>query len=709
MNFFRTLPRLAALILPQVAMAAAPFVWPALPTPEKLARATAMKSDTGLVIVDRTTTLGLRSYNVPEPGASREEVIRFLVVTEEGVQNARIEVNGDTDAKVTVLEGRTVAPDGTVTMVDEKRDIKRVDVSSLKKKDPIASLASVAFPAPQKGAILDLHFVTRTSQPMFAYSESLIFGRHAVLETNVKATMEGGFSDVPWLAMSVGDSRGVVRFEIADTAGIKVHVDPYSPPRSEPFEPPSHHNNPTLIVFMDFSSMRVKSSDTAVVMRTSSDVNRRGRLGSISFPSASNREFWVKYLQESAEASRKFMDHDGKAEDLDVATVAPATMPLQTRVSALYRLAQQHLTYNPDAGEVTSLSALMKKGFADTDHGTLLLAYLLGRAKIPYKLGLVANRYDIRFTPLFRNELLFGFERIILVEPPGQQAMFMMPGYIDLPLGCLPEAFQESLVLLPKDDADVAYVFTPVDAGGLDTIKITYDLELDRGGDVTGKVNLDEAGAPALSFAWWSRGREYRRANPTKADKKASQAELRERDAADESALRDELVWPGTLLQVEKPSQRTVLSTPGQPVALQCEVTGKGLAQAAQGTWLVYANPVIAGMTSRFQEERRLNPIWSSRAGRVVMDGELRLPPGATVTEVPNGANLVGPDSIGATATVEKAERDGRAIIHARLEYDRPLVVGTDAYPQYRAFIASIAKLAQDRCLITMPAQKELE
>ncbi len=686
-----------------------PWAWPAPPAEEEVKKALAMKSESGFVILDRRCSVEVRTLNAKPEGVTRDEFIRYLIVSEEAARKATVTVNDDPGAKIDFVEGRTVAPGGAVTAVDEKRDVKRVDVTNLRRKELTTSLAEVAFPAPVKGAILDLHFSTTTEGRVFYYVQPLVYTNTPSREMQVDVTVKGWVASVPWFTLTVGDTDGTATLEYLTSGGMRVHVAPFTPRRRLAFDPPTYHLYPTMICTLDLGTLRLKGQDEPVMVRLAQNVDARGRLSSVEFPTARHREYWARFLSDEEKKNKEFVDHPGSAGGIDVASAAPPALALEERAARLYRLAQERAGYSPDDEPGTTLSAMMKKGMSYRWQGTLFYSYLLDRARIPHKVGMAANRYAIRFMPGIRNEYLFGFEKVVMIEVPGRSPIFAMPGYLGLPFGCLPDSYQDSLVLFPVGEKDLEYKYTEFDPLQLDTVATHYDLELDAAGNATGKVSLKETGAPALPFFRWDMYRRFRQAHPARDEKRSAATVEKERKEEFDRVLADEFDLPGNKLKLSDYAVPSSPMTPAQPVEASAMAYGKAIATPAQGRWVMYANPVLAGFVSPFTEEVRMTPIWYGQGGHFVVEGETKLPAGAAVVELPQPADLAGPLGAHASSRVERVDRDGRVIIRSIVEYDQPTVVGSDQDQAWRVFQSELARIAGDRCIISLSAKKDLE
>jgi hypothetical protein len=364
--------------------------------------------------------------------------------------------------------------------------------------------------------------------------------------------------------------------------------------------------------------------------------------------------------------------------------------------------------YDPDVELIDGAGDVVKKGMTSYWQATMVLSYLLDRAGIPRQTGIALNRFSLRFTPVLFNEALFPANFVLKVDVPNKPPLFLMEGLPPLPAGALPDIYQEALVLFPSGEKDLAHAFTHPNLPGVDTRAYGYKLELDAQGDGSGAVALAESGAPAVDFALWNRHRTFREAHP-KADEERSAALDRERSASLEKALKEELVLPGDKLQLEDWRIAGMPDTNDSPVKLWARIRGKGLAQRAENRWLLYTNPLMVGYANPFVKKTRTQPVWHSDGAHVVLEGEIKLPAGASIVELPKAVVLAGPENTHASSTVTKIERDGALYVKSRVEYDRPHIVGRESYSAWSAFQAGLAALAADRCVITMPESKELE
>ncbi len=686
----------------------APYVWPEPPSDDQLKKAVAMKSDSGFVVLDRRSTLEIRSFEVKPHGVTKEEFVRFLIVSDEAARNATITVNDNPAAKIAFIEGRTIAPDRSVTPVDEKRDIKRLDVARLRKKELTASLADVAFPAPTKGAVLDLHYSTIAEGDVFDWGETLVFSNTPSLNADFEVTYKGSSPDVPWITFTVGDPDGSAQLTYLSSGAARVHLGPFTPRRHLAFDPPAHQLYPTLISTLDLVAVRLEGAEGGTLFRVASYVDARGRVTMLDFPTPRHREYWANFVTDGKD-DKKFLDHDGSASSINVEAAAPSALPVRERAARLYALAQKSAGYNPDAEDVDTVSALMRKGMNRPWQGTLLYSYLLTRAKIPHRVGVVADRYAVRFLPAVRNEHLFGFDKVVVIDVPGEPPIYAMPGYLALPFGCLPDDYQDSVVLFAKGDKDVETGYTPFNAIRLDSVTTAYDVELNPAGDAAGKVTLAQSGAPGLSFSSWNRRRLWRQVHRDPNEKRSDAAIEKARKEEFDRRLADEFELPGNRLQLSDYAVASSEPAPARPVEATASAHGKGIATPAQGRWILYSNPVLAGFTSPFTESIRMTPIWYDKGGHLVVDGDVKLPAGATVVELPRPSEIAGPLGARASSKTETIERDGRVVVHTHLEFDKPSVVGSDQDHAWRVYQTELARIAQDRCIISMPEKKELE
>jgi hypothetical protein len=291
-------------------------------------------------------------------------------------------------------------------------------------------------------------------------------------------------------------------------------------------------------------------------------------------------------------------------------------------------------------------------------------------------------------------------------KPP----LFLMGAYPSLPAGALPDVFQDSLVLMPSGEKEIASALTTANRQGFDSLAFSYTLDLDDGGDASGSVELSERGSPAVDFALWNRLREFRLAHPKgDNDGESSQAARRDREAKLEKTLREELDLPGDKFRLETVKLVSAPVTSDEPVRLSARALGKDLAQQVQDKWLLYVHPIMAGWSNPFYKPSRSQPIWYDKGGHYVLEGEIKLPPGAAVMELPPPTSFEGPENSNASSTVEKIEKDGAIVLKSRLEFDQPYIVSRTSYAAWVAYETSLAKAGQQRSVITLALKRELE
>jgi hypothetical protein len=174
---------LAACFLASVALAGfakskdEPFQWPALPDEAARKSASCLKNDGGLVILERRTKIDMHPWMSERPGVQCDDFVRFLVVSQDGIRNASIPAKLESGCTLEKIEGRSIAPDGSVTVLDEKKDVERVEVTRLGDGESLQSKATVHFPAPQVGSVLDLHYVSYKDGAPYTRSEERRVGK----------------------------------------------------------------------------------------------------------------------------------------------------------------------------------------------------------------------------------------------------------------------------------------------------------------------------------------------------------------------------------------------------------------------------------------------------------------------------------------------------------------------------------------------------
>ena len=520
-----------------------PFAWPAAPDKATIERARTVPSKTGLVIMERRCDLTIGAYT----GVERDEFVRFLVLNEAGTKSASMSVNDHTRARVEVIEARCIAPDGVVTQADQKKDIHTVEVGIYKSKSALSSVANVDFPAPTPGAVLDLHFVTRSNGWTSSYSDPVTFGQHPALKTDFVIRTSRDFPGLYWSVTLLGGRAGMGRLKKTSDQIIEASFGPLLPGQDEPYSVPYVQRDTSLLIYLQWASDAVKVTKEKI--GDHSDVDPRGRPASIDWTTAPTKEWWQDYLKKDREAVGTFLKHPGIAKDILVNTIAPPAKSLEERVHLLYRYVQGALKYNPETEDGATLAQVMKEGEKEPWQGTLLFAYLLDRASIPHTCTVVADRWQVRFNPVLANGYVYGFANAVFVDIPEKGRRFYMPGHLSMPPGCLEVGYQDSVALWLVGDTEVSQCFTPLNPPGADRTEFRQESALAPDGSLSGRLSILKWGVAAEDFVEWYRLREYRLAHPKREDKK-SQASPQERQQELDLRLREEAAVPGTRLDI---------------------------------------------------------------------------------------------------------------------------------------------------------------
>ena len=685
------------------APAPAPYVWPALPDAAVMQRATATKTLSGLVLLDKRCELDIESWLTYKPGVRRDEFIRILIVSEEGAHRATLDINDDKDAKIESIEARTVAPDGRITLADPKNDIHKTEVGTLNNKDIFSSVATVTFPAPAKGCVLDLHVVTYRPDFVWFLMEPVGFEETPSLATSFTIRINGGLPRFQWSVLVAGKDGAKSHVQNKGGNTIEVTVDPFLPNKREPMTVPYYQRQTTLLCYLNTSYEKTPRKSDGSSYQTTYDVDPRGLYRSFVWQDNEFTRWWLEFFKEFERGCKEFIDKEGTASKVDVKAVAPENLALEARVERLYRFVQETVKYNPDAEDVSTLSALMKRGQNNSWQGTLFLDYLLKRAGIPHELCYLTSRYYLQFSPIVTGPSLYGFQAAVTLEVPGKGRIFLTPGDLGIPYGCLQDVYQDSLALWMEGEATMRAAYTPVDAPGADALSYRFEAELTPAGSLKGTLRLEETGAPAASFRHWLRYREFRVAHPDRKDKTSEQERVKAADAR----LREECQIPGFKLLREDLTTAPLPASSSDPVVVTCAIQAPGMTERIQDKWLLHVNPVLAGFVSPFTDEDRTTPIWYNEGGVVTITGTVKLPKGAKILELPRAEMVAGPDHTKIEFRTEATEVGGMPAVALHLVYDQPSIVGSDRYKAWQAYQAALARLAESRCVISLPATIE--
>lgn len=707
MTLRRTIVSIIIFFIPIFAIAKKdkPYEWPAMPQKADILKPMHFTSRTGLIVLKREVNLQLDRVT----GETHEEFIRILVQNEKGVHNATADVSGRRGSTLNVVEARTVKPDGTILKAIKEKDIHLVKVGNLKKKTQQPVIAKINFPGVVKGSILDLHFIIKHDGISIFWISQVTYGDSPSLETKYKMRVNVAFPGTHWSVNLLGGRAGMGRLSKGGSHVINASFGPLVPHEEEPDSNPFYQRETTLLLHINFDNKTYSARKRA---SRSFKTDPRGRLRNFSWKGVSLEDWWHDYFKDSLDQSNKFIKHHGKAGAERVNSIAPVSLPLKERLKRLYEYTQQQIKYNPDAENVDDLKALVRKGQNSSWQGTLYFYYLLKSAGIKCRDVFIADRYSIRFTPFIANRYIYGFNTAVMVDVPGEEKQFFMPGNLGLPFGCIPSEYQDSLAFWVSDnkkDSNIGFCYTPLDKKDADQTIYNFEATLGSSGEVSGNLTLSERGAPAEPFLNWYRYRQFRIRNPKKHSKKKRLSKQERQDQL-EKHLRWETEVPGEDLDFTNHKLKTFPDKSSDPLEITCSFTGKNIAKKVQGSqWLIYAFPTMAGYTSPFTDSHRETPIWYDDGGRIIIEGTIKLPAGARILDIPQPSVFSGPIKTQIKTSVKKIEKDGVPALHVRMEYDRPLIVGYDKYMPWKTFQTFLMKAASTRILVSMPEAEEFE
>src|SRR5262249_15499289 len=180
---------------------------------------------------------------------------------------------------------------GTITPVDDKKDVVRVSVTAPRSRVTSIDLATVTFPACVKGAILDLHFITTTKGPTTFYYRSLLFERLPAVSTDFDVTLAGGLPNVGWSGLTLRETRGVVASEYKAAGRVGTHMGAYTPPEPEPLGLPSYHFEPIVLCYLNLATLHGQTLPKGQHRSATLATNGRGLVKQVDFSEEIERDY----------------------------------------------------------------------------------------------------------------------------------------------------------------------------------------------------------------------------------------------------------------------------------------------------------------------------------------------------------------------------------------------------------------------------------
>ena len=401
--------------------------------------------------------------------------VRTKILSDEGKHWGEVAVQHSSYARLHGFEGRTVLPDGTVVPVPADAKFER-KLSQTRK----TYVTSVAFPAVQKGAILDYRYELLFDSIFFL--EPWYFADEVpVLHSEITYKIPKEIQAQQWSRDPFRTGLKKETKESSRGVELRVWAD----------DVPAVQLDPEGLPFTDLALRMM------VVPAFLNDAYQHTKLLD-SWPSVCNllNEVYDK-------AQRKDSGVGKKAREIISAGAAGAGGPRE-KAQALYRFVRDQIVTEELEGITLSEGSSIAKTLADRrgDYAekALLLQSLLAEAKIDSRLVWAADRRRGQIDPALPNPL--WFDRVLVAADVDGKRVYLDPSDRDLAFGQLSPHYEgtPALLVYRKKPEGVVLPESPFAESGQ---RAALDLTLDAAGRLTGKGELVLTGHHAWERLHW--------------------------------------------------------------------------------------------------------------------------------------------------------------------------------------------------------------
>lgn len=726
--------------LPSPVEAAGDQGWPPPPPAEARHALNEGEARAGVVVLEYTTEVSAsmkRGALGMKGSVTRNTRCRFLVLDARGAESVRRQsLFGRHATNATNVRGRTLTPDGKEYPLDPDKDVHVLDPKSIQGESQ-AAVRSAFFPHVEPGAVLDFAFSV-TSDDLPDYEEVALQHGSPVRRSEVlvkglifdnsgaKAFWQGlKRVKVHWVPFFLGAVPPRAHATLNNDFDLHLTVTDVPASEDSPFAPPDVRTQYVLGLLPRFISLDEEASvqdrrrnlllfgpppkEAPATLAFNQDLDAAhgmiglDELGLQTIPAWQSDKELMRWhqsvLHRDGNRLEKFFRKAGEGEtEQQVAAIAPPSLDWKTRARRLYDHVRAKVKPDPDAEEQKSLAKLIAYGKGDWGDLALYLTYLLEKAHIPARIVVPMNRYRLPFQPIVETFRPFGTSYVVEVAPPGETPIYLTPGDAFGTFDSFRDYYLGALAFLQPKGADDDWPLGQIPP----TLPISERTELvfaapfdPAGGETALTLTSTLHDAAATGFRWslgWQ-------------GPKTEQAALdaRRKRVVEEWVSR----WANVEFMGTMPSLDPAKET-DKPFVFAVTTPWTPDVQHIGDQTLIPAIPHAGPFTSWFKSETRSAPIWLP-GGRFDVGMTWVLPAGASVEQVPDPAEVLGPG--GLTFKMEVAFRpagEGRpkGELTSRLSLQEPYMLPASAYPGVKKFFEDVQRLADTRLLLaTGPGQ----
>lgn len=690
------------------------YEWPAASDQETIKQAAATTSEKGLVVLERKC--GLKVYGIwaslmGSNGIERDEFIRFLVVSEEGVKNAEVSLESPGLSKVEEIDARTILPDGTIIPADKDKDIEKVEISALRDRKTIYSFGKVRFPSPKVGAILEVHYRIKGYYMVLFVEEPLIYNKMPTMNLVIVFSFLDTFAGWEILALNT-PQKDVLK--VIETGTVELSVKNVRTSTDELSAPPDIQHQPYVVAFANFLSKEEKKGLPAN-WTGEIQLDDRGLPIGVDLEKSPFKVFWDNYLKELKNNRDEFVKGANLQLQLPEASLKQGTVKEKAKV--LYDHAQdfarmaneEELARYRSSNKKMTLSRCFTDGFTNYEQVLLLISYLFDKAGIPYNLGIVVSRAGVRFSPYISNSYIFSPVCALRLEIDGEQPVYVT-GDLNLPFGSLDAEYQHSLFFSKKSDGTIMTCETPGNQKGADRKKYVFDCAVDSVGEMKGKIRLEETGVFANDAARYlqEEARNSVQKKDKKKDKETAEELLKKKKIKDEK-MESELGIPGDMLTIDGYKVIRVPRNSKEPLEIEYEVSSAKMFREMGTKSAVTLVPPLSGYSNAFVAGTRKMAIWNEDGGVVEYEGVVTLPAGSKIIDIPKQETFQLFSGWELKFEPDKGDVGGMPAAKTRVVLDVPLVIAKQQYNQWKYICSQLATIGSSYAIVEIPEGSDAE
>lgn len=680
------------------------YEWPQIPDKFLLEKASGLKSQNGLVVLEKRSQInigGIFAWLSGAPSVVKEEFIRFLIIDQNGVKNAEADIETIAISKVEEVDARTVLPDGKILNIDKEKDLQMVELETLKRKNILFSAGKVRFPSPQVGAILDIHYKVTSNAFVLSWLEPLVYNKMPTMKLNIKITISD--IGIGWQVITLNTNKSDI-LKLVKSGEVELNITDILPADEEPLSPPPYNHQPYVFAFSNLLGKEVaKSVPGSWSGEIALDDYWLPNIRDID--STPFKPYWSNFLEEIKKEKTTFLK-DGKNQRIDFVSSDITQLPIIERAKKLFSLVEDTVFIKAENsqskyqyyGKKPTLVQSLKDGFEGKNEIAFFISYLYDRYQIPYQDGVIMDRSSLRFSPFIPNAYIFKPVYAIKVLGEGSKSVFVT-GDKYIPFGTLDSNFQNSIFIYKDSNGKICSEKTPENAPGSDFKRFVYEFNFNDDLSYKGKIILEEGGSCANELAEYLQ-KSIRIEKESKKKKKTKETDISEEIEKREKLVKSELEFTNKKMSIESFNIVHIPTNSKETLKIEYNFIGSIAKESVGDLILVYPIPFLGEQTSPFLEEKRHLPVWFPDKEVQEFEGTLIFPKSFVIEDIPQNESFYPQNDFLLSFELQKSQSENANILKVKFKITNPLFASTKNYNIVKQFYSLISKTLNNKILI---------